>query len=191
MVFGLKKGDVSTRLRNLAVIFVGFLLFVALIFQSEMSLTRFEKTLEDGNLARRDTVFPAAWQMITEKPIFGWGAKLGEFELGERLAHPRDISKNAHNLILYVLMSVGVVGFVPLMLGIFLALRAAWKARLGERGVLPLSLLLTVLAANMSGIWVNNKMHWLVTAYVLSSVYIGAGVRRIYIDGNQFTADKT
>lgn len=172
LVFVFRQGAVSTRFRNGAFVVVGFVFILTIVFQSEMSLSRFKSVLEDGNLAGREQIYPIAWEMIKEKPVFGWGVKAGEYELGARFAHPEEERKNAHNLILYVLVSVGLVGFVPLMLGIWLTLKTAWKTRGGVRGVLPLSLLITVLVANMSGVWINNKMHWIVTAYVLSSSLI-------------------
>jgi O-antigen ligase len=180
-MFAIKQGDISTKFRNLAFVGLGFVFLVALVFQSEMSLSRFESAFEEGDLARRELIYPTAWEMIKEKPVIGWGAKAGEYELGARLAHPEEEKKNAHNLILYALMSVGVIGFVPLILGIWFTVRAAWSARAGPRGVLPLALLAALLVANMSSIWINNKMHWIVVAYALSSIYTGTGAIRVYL----------
>lgn len=171
-VFVLKPGSAAIKFRNLAIVLIGMLFFVALIMQSSVTTSRFEKALDDGNLARREIIYPTAIEMIKEKPIFGWGAKTGEFELGAILAHPEEESKNAHNLILFVLVAVGIVGAVPLLAGLALTTLAAWRARVGSRGVLPLSLLTTVLIANMSGVWLHNKMHWIVVAYVLASAFM-------------------
>ncbi len=169
LVFTLKRGAVSAKFRNAAVVLIGISFFLALVMQSEASRSRFESAIEDGNLARREKIYPEAWKMFTEKPLFGWGAKSSEYELGARLAHVDEDSKNPHNLILFVLLSSGLIGLVPLMGGIFLTAKTAWKARDGIRGVLPLAMLMTVLIANMSGVWLHNKMHWFVMAYVLSS----------------------
>jgi O-antigen ligase len=168
-VFALKEGAVSTKIRNASMVFVGLMFFLALVMQSDISNQRFQNAMEDGDLARRDVIYPLAWKMIKQKPLTGWGVKTSEYELGARVGHPEEESKNPHNLILYVLISVGLVGAIPVFWGLYLTGLAAWRARAGSRGVLPLSLLITVLIANMSGVWLNNKMHWFVVAYVLAS----------------------
>ncbi len=180
-IFIFKPGTVSTKVRNIVVVLLGFIFFLAIVFQSETSLSRFETTIEEGNFARREKIYPTAWEMIKEKPILGWGKIPGEYELGARLAHPEEETKNAHNLILYVLVASGLIGFIPLVFGVWLTVKTAWKTRGYVRGVLPLSLLTTVLVANMSGVWINNKMHWIVTAYALSSIYVSKGTRKIYL----------
>jgi O-antigen ligase len=102
--------------------------------------------------------------MFLEKPLVGWGGKASEYELGARLGHPEEESKNPHNLILYLLVATGLVGAAPMLAGIGLALYAVWSTRTGGLGVLPLAMLVTVLVANMSGLWLHNKMHWFVIA---------------------------
>lgn len=59
----------------------------------------------------------------------------------------------------------------------------------GVRGVLPLSMLATLLVANMSGVWINNKMHWIVTAYALSSLYVGSQGKRVFLKNNLNTEE--
>ena len=56
-----------------------------------------------------------------------------------------------------------------MLAGIALAVWAAWRSRHGPRGVLPLAMIITVVLANMSGLWLHNKMHWFVMAFALSS----------------------
>ncbi|MCU1288830.1 MAG: hypothetical protein JWN60_1059 [Acidobacteria bacterium] len=171
-VFVLRKGSIAVKARNLMLVAVGIGFFIFIASQSATTSSRFEDAFEEGDLARREQIYPAAWEMIEEKPIFGWGPVAAQYELGARLAHDREDSKNAHNLILHVLVSVGIVGAIPVFAGMALALLAAWRARRGSRGVLPLALLTAVLVANMSGIWIGNKMHWLVLGYALSSAAV-------------------
>ena len=171
LVFVLKDGAASAKIRNSVVVLIGIIFIAALVFESDTASSRFESAVEEGNLARRETIYPTAWKMFQESPLFGWGAKVGEYELGARLAHVDEDSKNAHNLVLFLLISTGLVGTLPLLAGLWFTFLTAWRARHGPRGVLPLSLLMTVLVANMSGVWIMNKMHWVVMAYVLSSPY--------------------
>lgn len=179
LVFVLKEGAASTKLRNTALITIFIIFVVTLVYQSEMNRSRFEEAINEGKLARRETIYPTAWAMFMQHPLFGWGGKNGEYELGARLAHIEEDSKNPHNLILYAMVSTGLVGTIPLVLGLALVTATAWKNRRGIRGVLPLSMVLLVLAANMSGLWITNKMHWFVMAYALSSPFVAKRKKRL------------
>jgi O-antigen ligase len=173
LMFVAGGGSVWTKVRNaLAVLLVlGFLGWVA--FQSDIMRARFERTMEEGDLARREVIYPSAWEIFQERPLAGWGPVSSTFELGSRLGHPEEDSKNPHNLILYTLVTTGLLGTIPLLVGIGYAARTAWRSRRGSQGVLPLALVATVLVANMSGLWLFNKLHWLVMAYALaSSAYV-------------------
>jgi O-antigen ligase len=171
MTFALRKGSLKKKAFHV----FGLLLLLGLLalaaIQSDVMRSRFEETIEEGDLARRELIYPTAWQMFKEKPLLGWGSVTSVYELGMRLGHPEEETKNPHNLILYGLVTSGVLGSFPLFLGIALAAFSAWKARHGAHGMLPLAMVIAVLAANMSGVWLFNKLHWLVMAYALASVH--------------------
>ncbi|MEP7214050.1 MAG: O-antigen ligase family protein [Acidobacteriota bacterium] len=167
--FILRAGSIAVKARNIMLVLFALTFFVVAALQSDVMRERLDNTLENGDLARRDQIYPVAWGMFLEKPLFGWGNQTGEYELGARLAHVGEDSKNPHNLILHLFLVTGIAGAVPMLVGLGLAVWAAWKSRLGPRGVLPLSLIVTVIVANMSGLWLHNKMHWLVVALALSS----------------------
>lgn len=171
-LFVFRQGGARAKLRNLAIVVAGFALVAFIAFQSTLFQSRMERAMDDGDLARREQIYPTAWKMFLERPIVGWGGKASEFELGTRLAHVEETSKNPHNLVLYVLVATGLVGAIPMLLGLLLTVMAAWRFRNGPRGILPLSLLATVLMANMSGLWLHNKMHWFVVAFALSSTSV-------------------
>ena len=168
-VFALRPGKSADKIRNLALVAVAIGFFLSVAFQFENTIARFEEAVDEGDLARREQIFPMAWQLFLERPVFGWGPVTAQYELGGRLAHVDEDSKNAHNMVLNTLMTNGLLGAIPLFAGTFLALYAAWKSRSGPRGVLPLSMIVMLLIANMSGNWTTNKMHWFVVAYALSS----------------------
>lgn len=167
--FVLTGGTTWTKLRNALLVFFAIGFFVWLSFESDTTRGRFDRALENGDVARREQIYPDAWDMFKEKPLLGWGAVTSSYELGSRLAHPEELSKNPHNLILAILIDTGLLGAVPMFAGIWLTLQAAWKARRGAQGILPLAMLVAVLVANMSGLWLFNKLHWLVVAYALAS----------------------
>ena len=155
----------AIKLRNMLVVLVGIGFFVMISYQTESMRNRFTKAIEEGNLAKRELIFPLASQMIAEKPIFGWGPINEVYELGARLRQPGFLRRDAHNLILAVLTKTGLVGFIPYLLGTILCVLTAWKSRAGPHGILPYAMMLALLVANMSGCWLFNKLHWLVMAY--------------------------
>lgn len=171
VVYALRKGSLKKKTMNILglVLLLGILAFAA--FQSDVMRSRFEETIEDGDLARREFIYPTAWGMFKERPLLGWGPVTSVYELGMRLGHPEEEIKNPHNLILYGIVTSGLLGSFPLFLGIGLAIRAAWRSRNGPHGMLPLTMVIAVLAANMSGVWLFNKLHWLIMAYALASIY--------------------
>ena len=171
MTLVLRRGSIMMKLLNAAglMLLLGIFFFAAL--QSDIMRARFEETLEDGDVARRDLIYPTAFQMFQEKPLFGWGPVNSTYELGTRLGHPEEETKNPHNLILFGFVSTGIIGSLPLLIGIGFATFNAWKTRHGPHGILPLAMLVSVLVANMSGLWLFNKLHWLVMAYAMASVY--------------------
>lgn len=167
----LRQGPMKMKVLNAG----GFLLLLGFFFlaamQSDVMRARFEETIEEGDLARREQIYPTAWEMFQEKPLLGWGPITSTYELGMRLGHPEEETKNPHNLILFGLVSTGLLGSAPLFIGIAFAVVNAWKTRAGPHGILPLAMMVAVLVANMSGLWLFNKLHWLVMAYSLASVY--------------------
>jgi O-antigen ligase len=167
----LRGGSLKVKLLNGAGVLVVAGFFALASTQSEVMRQRFERTVEEGDLARREQIYPAAWAMFVEKPLAGWGPAASTYELGSRLGHPEEESKNPHNLLLYALVSTGLAGALPLLAGLALAVAAAWRSREGAHGVLPLAFVAAVLVANMSGLWLFNKLHWLAMAYALASAH--------------------
>jgi O-antigen ligase len=74
-----------------------------------------------------------------------------------------------HNLYLWVLTEVGLVGAVPFFLWIASALRSAWNARSGPQEAVPLAILVCILIANMANTMYAHKYFWLGFAYVFAS----------------------
>lgn len=171
LTFALSAGSLKRRAINAGGLLVLLGLLALAAVNSDIMRSRFEETIEDGDLARRELIYPMSWQMFTEKPLLGWGSATSVYELGMRLGHPEEETKNPHNLILYGLVTSGVVGSFPLFLGTGLAIFAAWRARHRAHGILPLAMVVAVLVANMSGVWIANKLHWLVIAYALASAH--------------------
>jgi O-antigen ligase len=169
LVFTLRKGNVLSKVRNVLIVLMGMGFFFWIGYQSQMVQHRFQVTLEDGNLSEREQIYPAAWEMFREKPVIGWGPFINTIELGNRLRLPNMDRIDAHNLILYVLTATGVVGTIPFLAGLGLCVRAAWKARGGAHGILPLAMTACLLITDMSVSGFHYKQHWLILAYALAS----------------------
>lgn len=171
MTFALAKGTLKKKLLNIFGLILLLGVLGVAVLESDVMRSRFEETIEEGDLARRELIYPTAFQMFKEKPLLGWGPVTSIYELGMRLGHPEEEVKNSHNLILHGVVTSGLIGSFPLFLGIGFAVFSAWKARNGAHGMLPLAMVIAVLVVNMSGVWLYNKLHWITMAYALASVY--------------------
>jgi O-antigen ligase len=160
---------------RLGTVFLGLLTIVALgvgISRSETLSKRF-LSAEEGNLSGRERIYPAAIEMIKERPLMGWGPADNQFELARRIDERRRPSRDMHNLVLEVWTVAGVIGAIPFLIGFGLCLGAAWASRGGPRGALPLALLAAIAPGIISGTWIASKILWLVLAIAVASGQAG------------------
>jgi len=165
----LRKGTVWEKVRNALVVLLGIGLAILISLQSEVVRNRFDKTVESGDLTARERIYPAALQTFLEEPLIGWGIQINTDEIEARAGLQNYEHLDAHNLILYVLTSTGLLGAIPFLAGIWLCVRGAWKARSGVYGSLPFAMVITLLVADMSASGLHWKHHWLILAYALAS----------------------
>jgi O-antigen ligase len=144
----------------LGLLLAGFVVYLAV--SSPIFVERMQETYRDSSLAGREKLIPAAIQMILERPIFGWHPVEFMYVLSPRAGFTS--FSDSHNLILWVLLEGGLIAGVPFFVGAWLCGRAAWKARSGYFGPLPLALFLTLFTANMSITGIYNKDLWLTFA---------------------------
>jgi O-antigen ligase len=167
LAFLVKPGSLWLRFRAALIILLAIGAFLWISSHSKLFEKRWEATVTTGTMAGREKIFPTAWQMFLERPLTGWGPARHIFELGSRMGR-HSKARGTHNLYLWVLTETGLVGAIPLFLGLCFCLRMAWKARQGRQGVLPLALLMALLTVNTTADWDNRKLHWLVLAYALA-----------------------
>jgi O-antigen ligase len=129
-------------------------------------LSRFEEA-SGGNLAGRQNIIPVALEMIAERPILGWQPAVYWEELGRRTGRVFG-TRDAHNLILHLMLEVGVLGAAPFLLGVVLCVRGAWRAR-AQVGILPFALLMTALSSNLTLTYLARKPQWLVFALAVAA----------------------
>jgi O-antigen ligase len=140
---------------------------VYLIASNPLLFNRWEKTYYEGDTAGRQVIIAAGTEMFLERPLLGWGYVELETELGYRMGLLRP--KGSHNLVLHLLLEVGVVGAVPFFVGLFLCVKAAWRARRGPQGVLPLAILVTILVGSLAGHLLAKKDFWLILALAMGA----------------------
>lgn len=164
--FALSERFGSKMIRNgiIGLIAVGCL--VSLVFSSESALTRWEAAIYDHNTAGRDHIIAESLDLIAKKPMLGWGPVASERALGSSLGLP---TRGAHNLFLGLFLESGFIGAVPYLIGLAGCVCAAWSGRLMNSGALSLALLCVVLITNLSIVWDNRKLHWLVLALSLAN----------------------
>ena len=78
LVFGvsltaLAKDSAMRTLVRVSIVVAAILGVVILVLESESMRTRFERTLQSGDLAGRQYLFIQSFEMFKERPILGWG----------------------------------------------------------------------------------------------------------------------
>lgn len=163
-----KGGNIRAKLGLTVIVILGLGALIGLSLNTSMA-ERFERSLSKGDTAGREVVYLEGAGMVNEKPLTGWGPLRYRYELANRIGEYGK-EKDPHNLILKLLLEVGILGASPFFLGLGLCFRAAWKARDGLEGSLPISMFVTLLMINMSLTWENRKIFWIILAYSLVSI---------------------
>jgi len=181
--FAVRGKTLWAKTKSLVIVLAVLGGLVLAVLQTPSLVSRYEQTLNGNDMSGRENIFPTAWGMFKEKPFIGWGPIDNMYELGRRLqimyggpVGP-DGSKDTHNMFLDVLTSTGLFGTVPLLICVILCLLAAWRARRGSRGALPIVMVITVILINMSGNWIASKLDWLMMACALASANLLHAVR--------------
>lgn len=167
--FSLSGKTLGIRIRNniVALVAIGLAAWGAL--QSPLMQRRIQLAAQ-GNLAGRQEIFPAAFQLFKNRPLTGWGPS-NQYMLAVRLGLPPalHLTRDTHNLFLEVLTSTGLAGAIPFLTGLGLVCWCAWKARRGSEGILPAAQMVALLAGNMSGNYIVLKLQWVLLAYAMAS----------------------
>jgi O-antigen ligase len=152
--------------------FVGAFVLTVLAFgvlSSDMLRTRLLAAAEKGSLAGRENIYPATLAMISEKPVFGWGPIDNQFEIGARIGEEKKDRRDAHNIVLDLMSSTGILGTIPFLIGYALCIGAAWRGRRSRYGILPLALMAVTFMGCMSGTWIASKILWLTFSIALAA----------------------
>ena len=164
----MKDGGWGTKLKIGLVAALAIVFLVSATLTNDVMRTRFEQSLYQGDTAGRDEIMARSLDMFFEEPLLGWGPYRNRVELGSRVGW---FQRSAHNLYLAVLIETGLLGGIPFFAGLFLVVKAAWKARAGREGALPMAMVGYLVLTGMSGQWHNRKLFWVILAYALASAW--------------------
>ena len=150
----------------------GFIVLIAVVslawvsYQIDFVRERWEDTYEKKDIAGRDEIFGAAWDMFLERPLIGWGPINHLSVLGSRLGLP---FRDPHSTYLWVLNETGLLGAIPFFAGLWFCWRSAWRARKGQQAVVPVAMLGCLLLVNFKGSGHMDKFFWVTLAYVVAA----------------------
>jgi len=142
---------------------------------------RLGTTVEKNHEESRNVIYYTAFQMVEERPIFGWGPKENEAKLGRRLGRWQ---MNSHNLYLQVLLQTGFVGGSLLIMAMVLCLHGAWSSRKSSFGLIPAAVMTIVLVMNFAHDFLPRKATWFgfalaAASLTVSSRYVPRTMRRV------------
>jgi O-antigen ligase len=163
-----KKGGIGKKLKLFGLGLVVICVLAVFSYQIPAVRERWEATLMEGKIAGRDEIYPAAVGMVFDRPLLGWGPINHIDELGLRLGRLSG-GRDPHNMYLFVLTEVGIVGFIPFLVGLCICWRTAWKSRFTIQGITPLLMISFLLMINMKGSYQNRKLFWFILAYTVAT----------------------
>jgi O-antigen ligase len=139
------------------------------IQRSETAVTRWQNTLEKRDVSDRDLIQRNCMRMFAEKPIFGWGPMQHLRELAKRSGITTGSVFDTHSDLLWAMTSTGLAGTIPLVMAVGFCVMGAWRGRKTIQGLLPLSLIVSLLLMSQTGTMFNRKTTWIVFAYAAAT----------------------
>ncbi|HTL55649.1 MAG TPA: O-antigen ligase family protein [Candidatus Limnocylindrales bacterium] len=162
------------RIKRYVILLLVALVFAGAMYQIPTVLKRFSSVASSDVTQEeaRARMVPVLWEIFLRSPVYGSGPEQYQFELTRRampyLADKQQLI-SAHNLPLFLLAEMGVIGFLIFAVGLGKALAAAWHSRLGSCGLLPLAWLLPMTIAGLTiSCPVFSPLLWLAIAYALA-----------------------
>lgn len=105
-----------------------------------------------GDTNHRVELATTGMEMFREKPMLGYGADY-PLEMGRIYRRGTKTVTAVHNMYLQILLSFGIIGFIPWLIGVSYTFYRAWKARYDRWAAVVFVLLFCIL---MSGVAANH-----------------------------------
>jgi O-antigen ligase len=121
---------------------------------------RIQATLYEQDFGSRDRLAEAAVVLARRHPLIGVGPGYAK-ELGRIMGWGRIA---AHNTYLQVILSFGLLGFLPFLGGFTMILRGAWRVRGSPWGGIWFAILAMTFAFAIVGNMGYNKSFWIILA---------------------------
>lgn len=156
------------RLKSFIIILavVGFSTF---FYQNSLTTReRWQTTLEgEANIAlsERDVIFVETIDMISERPIAGWGLLQTYRELGQRFGQ---MNKGVHNTYLLIFVTTGILGSLPFFVFFIYPFAKFKEQKKDDLFKQLLVLLVFVMLVFMSLDWLNRKQLWIIYSMLLA-----------------------
>jgi len=178
LLFGLVLGTLLLlrRARALAYVTLVPVLIASVaytIFSSPLVRQRIAE-VERGRTGLRVELTQSSWEMFKQKPVFGWGTRYVE-ELGGFVGVERRIA--AHNTYMQILLSFGLVGFIPWLLLVGVPGWWLWRWRRHPIVTMVLVVYASALLFALAGNQGYDKVFWILVAFAaVTPALVGAPV---------------
>lgn len=166
-LFFLLKSNKKFYLKAFSVIIGAIVVYLVYnyLLTFELLHDRLMSTIEEGNLAGRETIWRFSIRIITEHPLIGVG--IGEFKnIAEQLYGSRT---SPHNVYIEILLYSGFVGLFFFLLFLFRLLKTAFVTYRIQNYVLPIILLAMVGMVFFAGQGLNIKLFWVFYAFIIGA----------------------
>jgi O-antigen ligase len=147
----------------LFIIFSGLVFYIYnFILENQFLLLRLSSSIEDKDLAGREVIYIEIWEVIKNNFLIGIGQTgyFAKFGVG-----------SPHNVLLEILCYSGILGLTMYLLFLFNILRTAFKAKVIEKNILPLILLIPLFGLIFTGQILTLKLGWVIFSYIASRIY--------------------
>jgi O-antigen ligase len=162
-------GSPLSRITAFALTAALFSLMVYSIASSETVTTRWARTLNGGDMATREDLYPRVLALIAERPFFGWGPAANYSVIGETMGVSR--TQSTENSFFWMLTAVGILGAIPLLYVVHVGLISAWRLRRTALGWTPVACFITTMTFASTIEWYLNKVFWLVLAVGIGAAW--------------------
>ena len=162
-------GSPLSRIAAFALTIGLFGLMVYSIASSETVIARWTRTLNTGDLATREVLYPSVLALIAERPIFGWGPVANYREIGETMGVSG--TQSTENSFFWMLTAVGILGAMPMLYVVRLGFISAWRLRRTALAWTPVACFITTMTFASTIEWYLNKVFWLVLAMGIGAAW--------------------
>jgi len=119
---------------------------------------RLTETIEDGDYGHRDELAIAAWELVTERPWFGYGP-IASVLLGKATGRNKPI--DAHNAHLQIMIKFGIPPYLVWLFMMLSLTRQALLLRNEKTGRLALVIILSMFAYSFTGSLGSSNYFWI------------------------------